>query len=220
VKIGNYKFPVQFNEVTREFFTNTALIEAPAMGRAMRALVANPNDAAALAVVSADPRYNSMLRTTCVATMLKGGHAENALPQLAEANVNCRMYPGTTAEQTRLALERAIGDTSVKVIANFAARPPEPPSKMLPEVMEPVRQITRELFGNIPVIPTMSTGATDGRYFRQRNVPVFGVSGLFADPAVDARAHGRDERMRIQSFFEGQEFLYRLTKALTQPVTP
>ena len=220
VKIGNYKFPVQFNEVTREFFSNTALIEAPAMGRAMRALVANPNDAAALAVVATDPRYNAMLRTTCVATMLKGGHAENALPQLAEANINCRMYPGTTAEQTRLALERAIGDTSVKIISNFAPRPPEPPSKMLPEVMEPVRQITREMFGNIPVIPTMSTGATDGRFFRQRNVPVFGVSGLFADPAVDSRAHGRDERMRVQSFFEGQEFLYRLTKALTQPATP
>lgn len=220
VKIGSYRFPVQFNEVTREFFTNTALIETPEMGRAMRALVANPNDAAALAVVSADARYNAMLRTTCVATMLKGGHAENALPQLAEANINCRMYPGTSAEQTRSALERAIGDTSVKIISNFAPRPPEPPSRMLPEVMNPVRQITREMFGNIPVIPTMSTGATDGRYFRQRNVPVYGVSGLFSDPAVDARAHGRDERMRIQSFFEGQEFLYRLTKALTQPATP
>lgn len=220
VKIGSYRFPVQLNEVTREFFTNTALIETPEMGRAMRALVANPNDAAALAIVTSDPRYNSMLRTTCVATMLKGGHATNALPQLAEANVNCRMFPGTTAEQTRAALERVVHDTSVKVIANFARRPPEPPSPLLPEVMNPIKQITREMFGNIPVVPTMSTGATDGRYFRQRNVPVYGVSGLFSDPAVDARAHGRDERMRAQSLYEGQEFLYRLTKALTQPATP
>jgi acetylornithine deacetylase/succinyl-diaminopimelate desuccinylase-like protein len=219
-KVGRHKFPIQLNEVTREFFTNTALIETPEMGRAMRALVANPNDAAAIAVVTADPRYNSMLRTTCVATLLKGGHAENALPQLAEANVNCRMFPGNTAEQTRVALERAIADTNVKVIAEFAARPPEPPSPLLPEVMNPVKQITREMFGNIPVIPTMSTGATDSRYFRQRNVPAFGVSGLFSDPAVDSRAHGRDERMRIQSFYEGQEFLYRLTKALTQPAMP
>jgi acetylornithine deacetylase/succinyl-diaminopimelate desuccinylase-like protein len=219
-KIGRHRFPIQLNEVTREFFTNTALIETAEMGRAMRALVANPNDAAAIAIVTRDPRYNSMLRTTCVATMLKGGHAENALPQLAEANVNCRMFPGNTAEQTRSALERVINDTTVKVIANFAARPLEPPTPLLPEVMNPVRQITREMFGNIPVIPTMSTGATDSRYFRQRNVPAFGVSGLFSDPAVDARAHGRDERMRIQSFFEGQEFLYRLTKALTQPATP
>jgi acetylornithine deacetylase/succinyl-diaminopimelate desuccinylase-like protein len=219
-KVGRYNFPIQLNEVTREFFTNTALIETPEMGRAMRALVANPKDAAAIAVVTKDPRYNSMLRTTCVATMLKGGHAENALPQLAEANVNCRMFPGNTAEQTRAALERVVNDTTVKVIASFEARPPEPPSPLLPEVMNPVKQITRELFGNIPVIPTMSTGATDSRYFRQRNVPAYGVSGLFSDPAVDSRAHGRDERMRIQSLFEGQEFLYRLTKALTQPATP
>ncbi|HYC51901.1 MAG TPA: M20/M25/M40 family metallo-hydrolase [Gemmatimonadaceae bacterium] len=152
--------------------------------------------------------------------MLKGGHAENALPQLAEANVNCRMYPGATAEETRQALERVIGDTSVKVIAQFEARPPEPPSPLLPEVMLPIERITQELFGDIPVIPFMSTGATDGRYFRQRNVPVFGVSGIFSDPAVDARAHSRDERLRVQSFFEGQEFLYRLTRALTESPTP
>ena len=220
VKVGSYRFPIRFNEVTRAFFTRTALVETREMGAAMRALVANPNDAAALAIVTANPRYNSMLRTTCVATMLKGGHAENALPQLAEANVNCRMYPGTTPEETRQALERIIADTAVKVVAQFEPRPPEPPSPLLPEVMQPVERITRELFGEIPVIPVMSTGATDGRYFRQRNVPVYGVSGIFSDPAVDARAHGRDERLRIQSFFEGQEFLYRLTKALTQPLTP
>ena len=220
VKVGGYNFPVRFNEVTRAFFTRTAIVESREMGAAMRALVANPNDGAALAVVSANPRYNSMLRTTCVATMLKGGHAENALPQLAEANVTCRMYPGTTPEETRQALERVIADTAVNVVAQFEPRPPEPPSPLLPEVMQPVERITRELFGEIPVIPVMSTGATDGRYFRQRNVPVYGVSGIFSDPAVDARAHGRDERLRIQSFFEGQEFLYRLTRALTQPLTP
>jgi acetylornithine deacetylase/succinyl-diaminopimelate desuccinylase-like protein len=184
----------------------------------MRALVANPADAAALAVVTRDPRYNSMLRTTCVATLLKGGHAENALPQLAEANVNCRMFPGATAEETRAALARVVNDTAVQVVTSFEARLPEPPTPLLPEVMQPITQITRDMFGDIPVVPTMSTGATDSRYFRQRGVAAFGVSGLFSDPAVDARAHGRDERMRVQSFYEGQEFLYRLTKALaTQP---
>lgn len=216
-RIGAHQFPIQFNEVTREFFSKTAIIETPAMGRAMRALVANPGDAAALAVVTAEPRYNSMLRTTCVATMLRGGHAENALPQLAEANVNCRMYPGTTAEEVRATLARVVNDSAVQVIAQFADRRPEPPTPLLPEVMQPITSITRELFGDIPVIPTMSTGATDGRYFRQLNIPVFGVSGLFLDPAVDARAHGRDERMRVRSFYEGQEFLYRLTKALASP---
>lgn len=219
-RVGRYQFPVQLNEVTRAFFTNTPRVETPRMARAMRAMVANLRDTAALRVVASDPRYNAMLRTTCVATMLRGGHAPNALPQLAEANVNCRMFPGTTAEQTRATLERVIGDTGVKVVANFAARPPEPPTPLLPEVMQAIDQVTRELFGDIPVVPVMSTGATDGRYFRQLNVPVFGVSGIFMDPAVDARAHGRDERMRIRSFFEGQEFLYRLTRALTHPLTP
>jgi len=110
----------------------------------------------------------------------------------------------------------------VHVTADFEPRPPEPPSPLLPEVMEPITRITREMFGPIPVIPTMSTGASDSRYFRQINVPTYGVSGLFADPLVDSRAHGRDERMRVQSFYEGQEFLYRLTRALTQTpsVTP
>lgn len=216
VRIGRYNFPIQFNEVTREFFTKTALVEGPSMAAAMRALVANPRNRDALIVVSTDPRYNSMLRTTCVATLLKGGHAENALPQLAEANVNCRMYPGTTAEQVRATLTRVINDSAITVTPEFAERPPEPPTPLLPEVMQPIERITRELFGNIPVIPTMSTGATDSRYFRQLGIPAFGVSGIFSDPTVDARAHGRDERMRIQSFFEGQEFLYRLTKAVTQ----
>ena len=221
-RVGRYSFPIQFNEVTREFFTKTALVESPEMGRAMRALVANPKDAAAAKIVTADPRYNSMLRTTCVATLLKGGHAENALPQLAEANVNCRMFPGDTPEGTRDALARVVNDTTVQVLSSRDDRPPEPPTRLLPEVMAPINRITREMFGDIPVIPTMSTGATDSRYFRQINVPAFGVSGLFSDPLVDSRAHGRDERMRVQSFFEGQEFLYRLTKALTQPpnVTP
>ncbi|MEX2178299.1 MAG: M20/M25/M40 family metallo-hydrolase [Gemmatimonadaceae bacterium] len=219
VRVERYAFPVLFNEVTREFFTQTARIETPEMARAMRALVASAADTAALSVVSRDPRYNAMLRTTCVPTMLTGGHATNALPQLAEANVNCRMFPGTTAAQTRDALRSAIADTAVQVVAQFAPRPPEPPTPLLPEVMQPVTRITRDLFGDIPVVPTMSTGATDGRYFRQRNVPVFGVSGLFLDPTVDARAHGRDERMRVQSLFEGQEFLYRLTVALTQANT-
>lgn len=186
------------------------------MAAAMKALVANATDAAAAAIVTAEPRYNSMLRTTCVATMLRGGHAENALPQLAEATVNCRMYPGTTADQTRDVLVRAVNDTTVEFVTRRSGEPAAP-SPLLPEVMEPTTRITREMFGNIPVIPVMSTGATDSRFFRVRGVPAFGVSGLFSDPTVDARAHGRDERMRLQSFYEGQEFLYRLTKALTQP---
>ena len=213
-KVGRHNFPVRFNEVTRAFFTRTADVEEPAIGRAMKAIVANPNDAQALAAVSADPRYNAMLRTTCVATMLSGGHATNALPQLAEANVNCRLYPTDTVEVVRATFEKLINDTTVQVLVR-SQRPPSPPTAMLPELMDPVAQITRDMWGNIPVIPVMSTGATDSRFFRALGVPAFGVSGLFSDPTVDARAHGRDERMRMQSYYEGQEFLYRLTKALT-----
>jgi acetylornithine deacetylase/succinyl-diaminopimelate desuccinylase-like protein len=216
-KVGRYHFPIKLNDVTRQFFTKTADVETPAIGRAMKAIVANPNDAAAGKVLSADPRYSSMLRTTCVATMLSGGHATNALPQLAEANVNCRIYPTETAEQVRAELARVIADTTVKVII-ATQRPATPASELIPEVMQPVTQITKEMFGDIPVIPTMSTGATDSRFFRALGVPAFGVSGLFSDPSVDARAHGKDERMRVQSFYEGQEFLYRLTKALAGPV--
>jgi acetylornithine deacetylase/succinyl-diaminopimelate desuccinylase-like protein len=217
-KVGRYKFTVKLNEVTRAFFSQTAAQEEPAMGRAMTALVKNPADAAAIAAVTADPRYNSMLRTTCVATELKGGHATNALPQLAEANVNCRIYPSESAESVRAELEKAIGDTNVKVIIR-SQRPSTPASALLPEVMDNVTRITKDMWGAMPIIPTMSTGATDSRFFRAIGVPAFGVSGLFSDPTVDARAHGRDERMAVKSYYEGQEFLYRLTKALaTNPV--
>jgi acetylornithine deacetylase/succinyl-diaminopimelate desuccinylase-like protein len=217
-KVGRHSFPVQLSDVTRVFFTKMADLETPAMGRAMKALVANPRDAAA-ETVAGDVRYSAMLRTTCVATMLSGGHATNALPQLAEANVNCRIYPTGTAEQVRDELTRVIADTAVQIIIR-SQRPATPPSALIPEVMNPVTQITHEMFGNIPVIPTMSTGATDSRFFRAAGVPAFGVSGLFSDPSVDARAHGRDERMRMQSFYEGQEFLYRLTKALSGSSRP
>lgn len=215
-KVGRHHFAIKFNEITRAFFTTTAGQETPPMGRAMRALTTNPNDQAAAAIVTADERYSAMLRTTCVATMLSGGHATNALPQLAEANVNCRIYPTETADEVRSELARVIADSVVQVIVR-TQRPPSPSSPLLPELMEPVTRITRDLFGNIPVIPTMSTGATDSRFFRAAGVPAFGVSGLFSDPTTDARAHGRDERMRIQSYYEGQEFLYRLTRALASP---
>ena len=218
-RVGRHEFPVKLSEVTRAFFSQTAALETPAMGRAMRALVANPADKAAAATIAADEKYSSMLRTTCVATMLSGGHATNALPQLAEANVNCRIYPTETAEDVRAALERVVGDTAVKVLIK-TQRPSSPAATMTPEIMQPVSDVTKELFGAIPIVPTMSTGANDSRFFLAIGVPSYGVSGLFSDPTVDARAHGRDERMRIQSFYEGQEFLWRLTKRLSTNPTP
>ena len=213
-RVAKLQMPVMLNEVTREFFTRTARIETPAMGAAMRAIVANPRDAAAAATLSRDPRYRSMLRTTCVATMLSGGHARNALPQAASANVNCRMAPGHDPADVRARIIKAIGDTGVSVSAapqmSHAA-----PSPLTPEIMQPIEKLTRELFGpNVLVIPTMGTGATDSRFLRAVGIPGYGVSGLFSDPN-DNRAHGRDERVLIKSYYDSEEFLYRLVKELS-----
>ncbi|MDQ6830890.1 MAG: M20/M25/M40 family metallo-hydrolase [Gemmatimonadota bacterium] len=211
-RVANYKFPVELNEVTRGFFERTAALEEPKVAAAMRAIVANPNDSAASAVLSSNPRYNSTLRTTCVATRLAGGHAYNALPQTASANVNCRIVPTSTPERVRDMLATMIGDTGIKITSTvpIRERAGAPPSPLLPELMTPVTELTHTMFGTgVPVIPSMSTGATDGRFLRAAGIPTYGVSGLFSDPG-DARAHGRDERLLVKSFYEGQEFLERL----------
>ena len=212
-RLSHFSFPVQLNEVTRAFLTKTAAIETADVGAAMRALAANPNDAAAAATISRDPRYNSMLRTTCVATMLSGGHATNALPQTAETTINCRMVPNVDPATVRDGIVKALGDPDLEV-SRAPAMNPTQPSPLLPEFFEPVEGLTKVLFGDIPTIPIMGTGATDSRYFRRLGIPSYGVSGLFGDPE-DNRAHGRDERMRIKSYYDGQEFLYRLTKTLS-----
>ncbi|HEY2163254.1 MAG TPA: M20/M25/M40 family metallo-hydrolase [Gemmatimonadaceae bacterium] len=213
-RIATFQFPVMLNDVTREFFTRTATIETPEIGAAMRAIVANPNDANASATLSRDPRYRSMLRTTCVATMLTGGHARNALPQAASANVNCRMAPGHDPEDVRASLLKATGDTGV-TISRAPAMEHAAPSPLTPEIMRPIEKLTHEMFGpDVLVIPTMGTGATDSKYLRAIGIPCYGVSGLFGDPN-DNRAHGKDERVLIKSYYDSEEFLYRLTKELS-----
>ena len=210
-RLSKFSFPVQLNEVTQSFFAKTAEIETPEVGAAMRAIVLDPADPAG-ATLARDPRYNAMMRTTCVATMLSGGHASNALPQTAKATVNCRIMPNVPPSEVRDGIVRAIGDPNIEV-SPASAMTPTSPSRLSPDIFGPIESVTKELFGNIPVIPVMSTGATDSRSFRRVGIPAYGVSGLFGDPD-DARAHGRDERMSIKWFYEGQEFLYRLTKAL------
>lgn len=218
VRFSKFNFPVKFNAVTRSFFEKTSDVETPEMGRAMKALLKNETDAAAAAIVSKDVRYNSMLRSTCVATMLSGGHATNALPQTAEVGINCRILPDALAEEIRDGIIKAFADPEIEVstVSNRAYVAPSPIGE---EIMVPVERVTRELFGNIPVIPIMGTGATDSQPFRVLGINAYGVSGIMGDPN-DNRAHGRDERMRIKSFFDGQEFLLRLTKRLTsRPVS-
>lgn len=218
-RLSTFTFPVELNPVSRAFFEQTAKVEKPEMAAAMSALAKNPADTTAAAYISKDPRYASMLRTTCVATMLKGGHAPNALPQLAEANVNCRMAPTAKRASVLATLQQVAGDPKVvAVLDTNTENRSSPPSEMRPEVMGPVEQLTRRFYGDIPVVPTMSTGATDSRYFRSLGVPAFGVSGLFSDPTTDARAHGRDERVRIEWYYKAQEFLYELTRLLSSNV--
>jgi acetylornithine deacetylase/succinyl-diaminopimelate desuccinylase-like protein len=205
-RVGTHQFPVMLNEVTRAYFTRTAAIETPEMAAAMRAIVANPNDANASATLSRDPRYRSMLRTTCVATMLSGGHARNALPQTAKANVNCRMAPGHDPADVRAGLISAIGDTGVTV-SGGAAMEHASPSPLTPEIMGSIEKVTRDVFGpSVAVIPTMGTGATDSKYLRAAGIAGYGVSGLFSDPN-DNRAHGKDERVLIKSYYDSEEFL-------------
>ena len=210
--VQDYEFPVMLNEVTEAFFGGSADLVDGEMGEAMRRIVADPNDSRAAATLSEDPGYNSRLRTTCVATLLEGGHAQNALPQTAQANVNCRLLPDHAPDDVHARLEALAVPFDVEVTRRGSATP-SPPSPLTPEVLEPIARITEEMWPGVPVLPVMSTGATDGLYLRREGIPVYGVSGIFGD-MDDVRAHGQDERILIEHFYEGQEFLYRLVKAL------
>lgn len=219
-KIERYTFPVELNAVSRPFFEQTAKVEMPSIAAAMKIIAENPSDTAAARIISTDPRYASMLRTTCVATMLSGGHAENALPQLVTANVNCRIAPSSTADQVRATLERVIGDANVKVSARTGSRERfgAAPSAIDQTVLSATTRLTKKMFNGVPVIPTMSTGATDGRFLRAAGIATYGVSGIFSTPG-ETNAHGRDEKLRIKSFYDGLDFLYELVKEVAGPTT-
>jgi acetylornithine deacetylase/succinyl-diaminopimelate desuccinylase-like protein len=215
--VAHYSFPVALNDVTRDFFTQTARVEPRAdMARAMRAIVANPNDAAAAEILSRDPRYNSTIRTTCVATRLLGGHAYNALPQTATANINCRIVPTSNADETIAVLKRVVADTSIALTWTVPNKEKfgVAANKIVPDLLNATTDLTKKMWGDIPVIPTMSTGATDGRFLRIVGIPTYGVSGLFSVPG-ETNAHGRDEKLRVKSYYEGLEFLDQLVRRLT-----
>lgn len=211
VKIGAYDFPVQLSDTTRTYFTRMGKTLGGEQGAAMAALVRNPADPAAAAAVSRDPSWNSTLRTTCVATMLDGGHATNALPQRAGANVNCRIFPGTTVEQVRAALERIAADPAVKVTtletrSEAGAGPP-----LTPAILGPAEKVAAEMFPGVPLVPTMSTGATDGAFLTPVGIPTYGLSGIFGDPDGGG-VHGLNERIRVKSLYDGRDYLYRVVK--------
>lgn len=213
-KIRDYRFPVEFNDTTRAFFTKAGAQRGGETGAAMQALVTNPADSAAEAIVNKDKMLHSMLRTTCVATLVDGGHALNALPQTVTANVNCRMFPGRTAEETQAALERAIGNPKVTVEQRVKGKPIAKAPPMDPAIIGPMEQLVAKHFPGVPVIPNMATGATDALYLAAVGIPTYGVPGAWGDPDGNG-AHGLNERIGVKSLYAGRDYLFDLVKALS-----
>src|SRR5436190_2072347 len=216
-RLSVYQFPAQLNEITRASFATWSELQAAAGERTLAADMAavaqpTPDTAAIRRLADARPLYNAQLRTTCVATELAGGHAENALPQTATATINCRMLPGTPQNEVQQTLVRVVADTSVAVRVVTAAVP-SPLAALKPDMMDAVARVTKRLW-NIPVMPVMETGATDGLYLRNAGIPVYGISGVFVD-INDIRAHGRDERIGVQNYYDGAEYIYQLVKTVT-----
>jgi acetylornithine deacetylase/succinyl-diaminopimelate desuccinylase-like protein len=213
-RLGHFEFPIKVNDVTRNYFAQMAKTETGAVAEDLRKAATGSSEAMKM-IAAKYPRWNSMLRTTCVATILEGGHAANALPQMAAATVNCRVLPDDTPAYVEETLKKVVADpgVSVKTSRNPA---PGPASALRPDLMKQITRITDSLWPGVIVIPSMSTGATDGKALRAAGIETYGIAGLFGERG-DVRAHGQDERMMIRSFYEAQVFLYDLVKALSSP---
>jgi acetylornithine deacetylase/succinyl-diaminopimelate desuccinylase-like protein len=214
VRLSKFSFPVNLNETTRAYFERTAQFEGEQTAADMRSVLSEKPDPAAMSFVrlAANPVYNAQLRTTCVATMLEGGHAVNALPQLATAKVNCRIMPGEPVDGVKATLERVLADDRITV-TQIDKAVLSAPSPLHEEIMGAIEKLSHEFWPTAVVLPTMSAGATDGSYLRNAGIPTYGHSGLAGD-INDIRAHGKDERIPVKSFYEGKEYLYRLVKTL------
>ena len=210
-RLAAFDFPAQLSETTRAYFSRTGTLIGGESGAAMIALARDPTDKAAEAVVSRDPSWHSMLRTTCVATLLDGGHAANALPQRAGANVNCRIFPGVSVETVRSTLAAVIADPKVTVTPSGELSPTPPPPPLSAKVLGPAEKVAHDMWPGVPVIPTMSTGATDGRYLNANGIPTYGLSGMFAEPSRSG-VHGLNERIAVKSLLDGRTYLYRVVK--------
>jgi acetylornithine deacetylase/succinyl-diaminopimelate desuccinylase-like protein len=224
-RLSDFDFPLKTNEVTAAYFQQMAKIDSSPLKDDL-AKTATGSQEAMQKVAASSPAYNATLRTTCVATLLEGGHAMNALPQLAAASVNCRVLPEDSVEFVQSALQRVVADDrvsglalanpdSAKVSVKLLGQPsPGPASPLRPDVLDAARRVTDKLWPGVPVVPNMVMGATDGRSLRKAGIPCYGIQGIFID-RDDVRFHGRDERIFVQSFYEGQAFLYDLVKSLS-----
>lgn len=211
-KVRDYDFPVQMTDTTRAYFRIAGKARGDAMGAAMMRVAADPTDKAALAIVDTDKSYHSMLRTTCVATLLDGGHANNALPQRAGANVNCRIFPGVSAESARVALENVVADPKMTVKQVDDRGPAAVPPPLDPRIVQPAERLLARYYPGVPLAPMMSTGATDGIYLGAIGIPSYGPPGLYGDPDGNG-AHGLNERAIVKAVYTGRDYLYDLVKA-------
>jgi acetylornithine deacetylase/succinyl-diaminopimelate desuccinylase-like protein len=215
VRLSEFSFPIKLNETTRAYFERAADWEGPQLSGDIKSVISAKPDPASLSIVrlSANPVYNAQLRTTCVATMLEGGHAVNALPQMARAKINCRILPGEPVAEVKATLGRVLADDQIS-ITQLGEPVLSVPSALNEEIFGTIRKVTDEIWPGIPVVPIMSAGATDGSYLRNAGIPTYGHSGLPGD-LDDVRIHGKNERVQLKSFYEGLEYQYRLVKALS-----
>src|SRR4051795_8176150 len=215
VRLSKFSFPHRFNDTTRAYLERMAQFESEQTAADIRAVLSDKPDPSALSFtrLASNPGYNAQLRTTCVATMLEGGHAINALPQLATAKVNCRIMPGEPVEEIKATLERVLADDQIAV-TQLGTPVLSAPSELHEEIMGAIEKLSQEFWPGAVVLPVMSTGATDGSYLRNAGIPTYGHSGL-ANDIREFRAHGKDERVMIKSFYQGDEYLYRLGKSLS-----
>lgn len=221
-RLSRFTFPAELNEIARAMLDRSAAFHSGQEAADMKAAAQSPPNESAVARLSENPFYNAILRTTCVATRFDAGHANNALPQRARANVNCRILPGQDPAQVRAALVRVLADP--QILVNFVVQRDSdgnlvqpagvPPSPLRPDVMKSLEGVVHAMWPALPVLPVMDTGASDGKYLRMRGIPTYGISGVFLD-LDNRRAHGQDENVRIEDFFDGVDFNYRLMKALS-----
>jgi acetylornithine deacetylase/succinyl-diaminopimelate desuccinylase-like protein len=210
-RVSHFEFPVELDDANRAYFTGMSKIVGGQAGAAMAAVVKNPQDAAALAILDKDHNWHAMLRTTCVATMLAAGHATNALPQRATANINCRIFPGDTRDAVLAQLVAVIEDPKVSVTIPEIRGPIATAAPLTPQILEPIEKVAHELWPGVPVIPALEPGASDAQFLNPAGIPTYGITGIFIDPD-GGNIHGLNERVRVQSVYEGRTFLYRLVK--------
>jgi acetylornithine deacetylase/succinyl-diaminopimelate desuccinylase-like protein len=211
-RLGGHDFDVAFNPATRGYFEVQARLAAPDVAASMQAVLKDPhNEAAVQHLWAVNPGWNGMLRTTCVVTEISGGHAANALPQHARANVNCRILPGVPIADVQKEIVGVLGDEQIGVAPTGDPGLQSPPPPLSPAILGPVRKVAHELWPNVAIVPTMSTGATDGRFLNAAGIPTYGLSGMFHD-AEGSHAHGLNERIRVSSLMNGRRFLYEVVK--------